>query len=163
MKILSERGRNDIHFILVGDGRKRQWVEEYIQHQGLQDTVHWVGRHPLETMGLFFSNADVLYFALKDSLIFNLTCPAKLQAYMSAGKPVIAMVNGEGNAIVQESGCGFTVPAGDAKHLADTIEKMSSMEAIELEQMGQNGKAYCKEHFSFHKNMSLLEKLINNF
>lgn len=163
MRILSERGRNDIHFILVGDGRKRQWVEEYILHHGLQNTVHWVGRHPLETMGLFFSNADVLYFALKDSLIFNLTCPAKLQAYMSAGKPVIAMVNGEGNAIVKESGCGFTVPAGDAEHLADTIEKMSSMEAVELEQMGQKGKAYCKEHFSFYKNMSLLEKLINNF
>lgn len=161
MRILSERGRKDIHLILVGDGRKRQWVEEYVQNHSLQDVVHWVGRHPLETMGLFFGNADVLYFALKDSLIFNLTCPAKLQAYMSAGKPIIAMINGEGDAIVKESGCGITVPAGNAESLADAMEMMSAMDPVELEQMGQKGKSYCEAHFSFDKNMSLLEKLIN--
>ena len=74
----------------------------YIIDNALQDTVFCVGRHPIETMGLFFEKADVLFFSLKDSPIFNLTCPAKLQAYMSAGKPVLAMLNGEGANIVSK-------------------------------------------------------------
>lgn len=117
-KILSSRGLKDIHFILVGDGRKRQWVEEFIN---VNSTVHCVGRHPLESMSLFFMKADVLYFALKDSLIFNLTCPAKLQAYMSAGRPVLAMINGEVAEIVNDAKCGYTVPAGNAEKLADIL------------------------------------------
>ena len=125
-KILHDRGMKNIHFVLVGDGRKREWVERYVSENGLQETVHWVGRHPLEAMGKFFEQADVLYFALKDSLIFNLTCPAKVQAYMSAGKPVLAMINGEGASIVEESGCGMSVPAGDSEALADAISKMAA-------------------------------------
>lgn len=149
----------NIHLVLVGDGRKRPWVEEYVREHHLEDTVHWVGRHPLEAMGKFFSQADVLYFALKDSLIFNLTCPAKLQAYMSAGKPILAMINGEGRNIVAEAGCGLSVAAGDSKVLAQTIVKMANIPNNELSVMGMKGKNYCKENFSFEKNMEKLESL----
>lgn len=158
--ILQERGENDIHFVLVGDGRKREWVEMFIEENGLQNTVHWVGRHPLETMGKFFAQADVLYFALKDSLIFNLTCPAKLQAYMSAGKPILAMINGEGASIVAEASCGLSVPAGDSQALADAICKMASMDKEELSAMGESGRVYCERNFSFVDNMSTLFRII---
>lgn len=157
-KLLADR--KDIHFILVGDGRKRPWVEEYIKNNALQDTVHWVGRHPLESMGKFFEQADVLYFALKDSLIFNLTCPAKVQAYMSAGKPVLAMLNGEGADIVKEAGCGLAVPASDSEALAKTIEDMAAMPKEELQRMGQAGKEYCSQHFAFRSNMDILNELL---
>lgn len=158
--ILKERGEKDIHFVLVGDGRKRAWVEEYIATNQLQDTVHWVGRHPLESMGKFFASTDVLYFALKDSVIFNLTCPAKLQAYMSVGKPVLAMINGEGAEIVEEAGCGLAVPAGASKALADAICKMAKMSSSELEEMGKNGKKYCEENFTLEHNMNILVGLV---
>ena len=157
-KLLSDR--KDIHFILVGDGRKRPWVEEYIKDNALEDTVHWVGRHPLESMGKFFEQADVLYFALKDSLIFNLTCPAKVQAYMSAGKPVLAMLNGEGADIVKDVGCGFAVPASDSEALAKTILEMSAMPKDELQKMGQAGEEYCSKHFAFRSNMDILNELL---
>ena len=159
-KVLKERGENNIHFVLVGDGRKRAWVEEYIAEHQLQDTVHWVGRHPLESMGKFFASADVLYFALKDTVIFNLTCPAKLQAYMSVGKPVLAMINGDGAEIVEEAGCGLAVPAGASEALADAICKMAKMSSYELKEMGKKGKNYCKENFTLEKNMKLLYDLM---
>lgn len=155
-QILKDRGRNDIHLVLVGDGRKREWVEKYVCDNQLQDIVHWVGRHPLEAMGKFFSQADVLYFALKDSLIFNLTCPAKVQAYMSAGKPVLAMINGEGASIVDEAECGLAVPAGDSEALADAICKMAAMDKDDLDAMGARGRAYCQKNFSFRDNMDKL-------
>lgn len=160
-KILHDRGHKDIHFVIVGNGRKREWVENYVAENNLQDTVHCLGRHPLESMGKFFAAADVLYLALKDCSIFNLTCPAKLQAYMSVGKPVLAMLNGDGANIIRDAQCGFSVPAGSSSELADVIVNMTNTSFDELRKMGDNGKVYCAENFSFEKNMANLINLID--
>jgi glycosyltransferase involved in cell wall biosynthesis len=160
-KILHDRGHKDIHFVIVGNGRKREWVENYVAENNLQDIVHCLGRHPLESMGKFFAAADVLYLALKDCSIFNLTCPAKLQAYMSVGKPVLAMLNGDGANIIRDAQCGFSVPAGSSEELADAIVKMTNISSEDLQTMGENGKVYCAENFSFEKNMANLINLMD--
>ena len=155
------KNNKDIHFIFVGDGRKRSWVENYRDENQLQDTVHWVGRHPVETMPAFFEQADVMLMTLKDVSIFSLTAPAKLQAYMSAGKPVLAMMNGEGPRIIKEASCGCSVPASDSRALADTILKLSKMPESELQQLGQNGKAYQQIHFDLDKSINHLVEILN--
>ena len=157
-KIIYDRGCKDIHFVIVGNGRKREWVEKYVFENNLQDIVHCLGRHPLESMGKFFASADVLYLALKDSQIVNLTCPAKLQAYMSVGKPILAMLNGDGANIIDEAQCGYSVCAGDSGALADKIIEMYHLSEDELCQMGRNGQVYSAQYFSFSNVMRLLEK-----
>lgn len=159
-KILRDKGHKDILFLIVGNGRKMEWVESYISDNNLKDIVHCLGRHPLESMSKFFASADVLYLALKDCSIFNLTCPAKLQAYMSVGKPVLAMLNGEGANIINDAQCGLSVPAGGSEKLADAIIQMKNFSLEELQTMGNNGKAYCINNFAFEKNMSKLINLI---
>lgn len=159
-KILRDKGHKDILFLIVGNGRKMDWVESYISDNNLKDIVHCLGRHPLESMSKFFASADVLYLALKDCSIFNLTCPAKLQAYMSVGKPVLAMLNGEGANIINDAQCGFSVPAGGSEKLADAIIQMRNSSLEELQTMGNNGKVYCINNFAFEKNMSKLINLI---
>ena len=149
-----------IHFVFVGDGRKRPWVEAYRDKYGLQETVHWVGRHPVEAMPSFFEKADVMLMTLKDVSIFNLTAPAKLQAYMSASKPILAMMNGEGPRIVAEAECGRSVPAADAEALAKTLREMSKMNKTELAKMGLRGKAYQQAHFDLDKSISHLIEIL---
>lgn len=146
----------DIHFVFVGDGRKRPWVESFMDEHNLHDTVHWVGRHPIEAMPSFFERADVMLMTLKDIGIFNLTAPAKLQAYMSAAKPILAMMNGEGPRIIDEAQCGMSVAAGDSKGLADTILQLSKMDKTALVKMGENGKLFQKAHFDLDKSISHL-------
>ena len=149
-----------IHFVFVGDGRKRPWVEAYRDKYGLQETVHWVGRHPVEAMPPFFEKADVMLMTLKDVSIFNLTAPAKLQAYMSASKPILAMMNGEGPRIVAEAECGRSVPAADAEALAKALREMSKMNKTELAEMGLRGKAYQQAHFDLDKSISHLIEIL---
>lgn len=149
-----------IHFVFVGDGRKRPWVEAYRDKYGLQETVHWVGRHPVEAMPSFFEKADVMLMTLKDVSIFNLTAPAKLQAYMSASKPILAMMNGEGPRIVAEAECGRSVPAADAEALAKALREMSKMNKTELAEMGLRGKAYQQAHFDLDKSINHLLEIL---
>lgn len=156
-KLIYDQGISNIHLIIVGDGRKMTWVDKYIKDNNLQNMVHCVGRHPLSSMGLFFSQADVLYLALKDSIIFNLTCPAKIQAYMSVGKPVVAMINGEGANIISDASCGLSVNAGDFESLAKILIYMSALPTDKLADMGKHGKEFCEVNFSFEKNVQNLE------
>lgn len=150
------KDNHHIHFVFVGDGRKRSWVEENIKDNQLHKTVHWVGRHPLDAMPTFFDKADVMIVTLKDIPIFNLTAPAKIQAYMSAGKPILAMMNGEGPRIIKDAACGFSVNASDASHFAKLIEETSKISRTELQQIGENGRIYCQKHFDFDKCMNHL-------
>ena len=150
----------DIHFVIVGNGRAREWVEAQIAERGLGDTVHCVGSYPLEAMPATFAKADVLFAALKDEPIFALTVPAKIQAYMSSGKPIISMINGEAMELIREVGCGKAVPAEDAEAFALAILEMSAYTAQEREEMGLRGKEYAAAHFDFAKQMTLLENIM---
>ena len=157
---LELKEEKDIHFCIVGDGRKRSWVEEFVKAHGLEDTVHLLGRHPIETMPAFFAAADVLLVTLKDSKIFNRTAPAKIQAYMNAGKPIAAMMNGEGPAVIAEAQCGYSVAAGNGKAFAALLKRMKGLDTEELAAMGAKGKAYCEENFAFSKAVETIEELL---
>lgn len=154
------KSEQNIKIILVGEGRKMPFVQEFIQKHQLQDRVYTVGRFPVEAMAAFFEKADVLLVSLKDNPIFNLTVPAKVQAYMSSGKPILAMLNGEGAETITEAKCGFTVPASNAKLLAETILKASKMESNDIEKMGLLGKQYYKENFTMSECISNLERIL---
>ncbi|MBR2859336.1 MAG: glycosyltransferase family 4 protein [Alistipes sp.] len=151
----------DIHFVIVGNGRAREWVEQQIVERGLNETVHCVGSYPLEAMPATFAKADVLFAALKDEPIFALTVPAKIQAYMSSGKPIISMINGEAMELVREVGCGMAVAAEDSKAFADAVLQMSQLSQSEREQIGNRGREFASNNFDFTKQMTLLEEIMN--
>ena len=98
-----------------------------------------LGRHPVERMPSFFKQANALLVSLKNEPIFAMTIPGKLQSYLAAGIPVVAMLNGEGVEVVKNSQSGLTCAAGDHVGLAATVLKLSEMSEEERETMGRNG------------------------
>lgn len=150
----------DIKFILVGDGRSRTFVEEFIQEHHLEDTIYLMGKHPIEAMSSFFNKADGLLVSLKDELIFNVTVPAKVQAYMSASKPILAMMNGEGASLVNEAKCGFSAGAGNYKQLAQIVLKLYHLNGEERSAMGKSGAAYYEKHFKMENCINNLNEII---
>lgn len=154
----SLRAREDIRWILVGDGRMSAWVAEEITRRQLTGKVLMVGRHPLERMPAFFAHADALLVSLKDDPIFSMTIPGKMQAYLGAGIPVLAMLNGEGADIVVEAQAGLVSPAGNGAALADNVASLAAMEKAERARMGANGRLFCTAQFDRNTQISRLEK-----
>ncbi|MDO9197158.1 glycosyltransferase family 4 protein [Rhodoferax sp.] len=128
-----------IRWLLVGDGRMARWVADEIKRRNLQDRVLMLGRHPVERMPSFFKHASALLVSLKDEPIFSMTIPGKLQSYLAAGIPVVAMLNGEGAEVVENSRSGLTCAAGDHAGLAAAVLKLSEMTDEERDTMGRNG------------------------
>ena len=150
---------DDINWIIVGEGRKLDWIKEQIQIRQLTN-VYLVGRHPIETMPGFFNKADVMLVSLKDEPVFSLTVPAKIQAYMAASKIILGSLNGEGNIIVNESGCGFAVNAGNPKLLSEKAVLLKNLPQNKIIEMQMKSKQYYEHNFS--KKM-LFDSLENNF
>lgn len=155
------RDRVDIHWLIVGDGRMAAWAKEEVQRRGLS-LVHFLGRHPLEAMPHFYAAADALLLPLKREPIFALTIPGKLQSYLACARPILAMLDGEGARIVQESGAGLACPAGDAEGLASRVLKLASMPDAERRAMGQNGRQYYEMNFDRTRLFDQLETWLEN-
>lgn len=141
------RKHKDIHFVIVGDGRMRKWVEEEVSRLQLEKTFHLFGRYPLESMADFFSLADVMLVTLKRDPIFSLTVPAKIQSYLACGRPVLAALDGEGARIIEEAAAGITCPTEDPAALVAAILRMRNTAAEGLCEMGENGLKYYRNNF----------------
>ncbi len=141
------RERSDIKWVIVGDGRYRRYAEARVREEGLSDSFVFLGRYPVNEMPSFFCHADVMLVSLKNEYIFSLTIPSKIQAYMASGKPIVAMLNGEGAKVIGESECGFSVPASNSAKLAEVVSRLSIMSKDSLTQMGNKGHSYYLDHF----------------
>ena len=148
-----------INFILVGNGRKREYALEYIEKYKLSN-VFLPGSFPRENMDYFYKRADVLLLSLKKVPIFALTVPAKLQSYMASGKPIVAMIDGEGADLIKEADCGWSVAAEDSESLAELLRNLKIEDKNTLEGKGSNGKVFSEKHFTFERCMDNLEKLL---
>ncbi len=150
---------SDIHFVILGDGSRREWMLSEAQRLGLSN-LHLPGRFPIEMMPSFMQKASTLLVTLADQPIFALTVPARVQAYLAAGRPIIACMNGEGARLVVEAKAGFATPAEDPQALADTILRLYEKSTSEHEQMGQSGRKYYYENFEHDQ---LVDQLIKHF
>ncbi len=148
----------DIQWVIIGDGRRRSWVEDEVVKKGLQNSVHLLGRHPMETMPRFFSLADALLVTLKKEPIFALTIPSKVQSYLACAKPIIAGLDGEGARVIEESGSGLTCPAEDPEALAETVLRMYQLSAQERAEMGVRGREYFDREFERAMLLNRLEE-----
>lgn len=136
-----------IKWIVVGDGRARENSEKEVKRLGLEDTVKFLGRYPVTDMPKFFAQADAMLVSLTNQFIFSLTIPSKTQAYMASGKPILTMLNGAGNSVVEEAKCGLTANSEDYQKLSENVKKMYAMSKEELAEMGKNAKDYYDKYF----------------
>ncbi len=152
----------DINWVIVGDGRKLSWVKKEIKERNLT-RVHPLGRYPLETMPHFFKEADAMLVALKDTPVFAITVPAKIQAYMASGKMILGMINGEGKDLINESKCGYAVAAEDSSSLSEKATKLLNLSKKERNEMENNALDYYKNNFSKDNLFSKLERIFQNY
>ena len=151
-----------VHLYIIGDGRKLEWVKKEVKLKKIQSRVHILGRYPSSRMNDFFLHADALLVSLKKDPIFDITIPGKLQSYLASAKPIIAVLNGEGKRVINESRSGLVVEPGNIVGLTEAFNKMSLLKKIEIELMGRNGLNYAEKYFNKETTLKLLESWLKN-
>lgn len=157
---LKTKEYKNIKWVIVGDGRRLDWVRSFVKENGIEETVITLGRFPSETMPLFFEKADVMLVSLTDSPLFNMYSPAKIASYMAAERPIIAALNGEGGEVIKAAECGWNVKAGDSDSLAKLVIALSQTDKQELAVKGQKGKAYYDKFFTKDECLKKLDEIM---
>ena len=149
-----------IRWLIVGDGRKSDWLLEEVVRRGLQDNVLVLGRFPVERMPSFYAHADALLVSLKKDPVFSMTIPGKVQSYLMAGVPLVGMLDGEGAKVITEANAGLVCAAGDSDGLAVAVLEMAAMRPDQRHQLGANGRAFAQKEFGRGLLMDRLEVLL---
>ncbi|WP_304251073.1 glycosyltransferase family 4 protein [Parabacteroides gordonii] len=151
----------EVKWIFVGGGSRKDWLEQFIQENGLKDRAICVGQYPFKAMPAFFKRADAMLVTLRAGFShLEVVVPARLQSYMSAGRPVLAMIGCGGADIIEESKCGYAVAAGDSVTLIELIKGKVLTNKAAFEQMGQNGRDYYDKNYRLDMCIDNLERII---
>ncbi|MES9903007.1 MAG: glycosyltransferase family 4 protein [Sedimenticola sp.] len=145
-----------IHWVFLGDGRRREWLERAVEDNSLSK-VHVLGSRPIESMPAYFSLADVMLVTLRDAPVMTTTIPGKIQSYLACAKPIVAALNGEGARVIEESGAGISVASADSEGLAAAVVKMSHLSEREFQEMGSSALLYYKSYFEREMLVSQLD------
>lgn len=151
-----------IRWIIVGDGRAREWVEQEVLRRGLSNCFQLVGRFPVEVMPAFYACADVMLVSLKTNDIFARTIPGKVQSYLSYGKPIVGVIDGEARVVIEDSKAGKVCRSGDYRNLAIIVEELAACSTEALCEMGKNGRDYYQHHFKRETLFDKLNKLLHD-
>jgi glycosyltransferase involved in cell wall biosynthesis len=133
------RAEPDLHFVLVGSGSRSGWLADEVERRGLSNVL-LPGRFDRDAMPSILSQADAVLVSLNRSRILAQTIPGKVQAYLAAGRPILASLDGEGAELVTASGAGFASPAEDARALAENVLRMKALRPEDRARMGAAGR-----------------------
>ena len=87
--------------------------------------VKFCGRQPRADMPNWFSQADDLIISLTNK--YCQTLPAKFQSYIKTGKPIMGILNGEANDLINEFKLGCTSDPDNLDEIADNFRLMAEM------------------------------------
>lgn len=144
-RALSESG---IHFLFVGSGAKREWLESVVRDSGQTNVTIVPGRPRVEAND-FLNACDVALVSLVGGMK-GVAVPSRLYLTLASGKPLIAAVDScsEVALVVEEEGVGWVVPPGDVTAIQSAIEDAAS-DPIRIAQMGINAEVAARDKYSF--------------
>lgn len=139
-----------ILFVLIGDGRQKQYIREYIDKHKIQNilllppvTKTEITRH--------INNADICLVPVKQHKFLQYCYFTKLFDYMALKKPIVIAAEGASARLVaKEANCGIAVNPGNKEAFENAIlELYQSKEKRKM--LGENGYRYVSKNNSAEK------------
>jgi len=150
----------NIHFLLLGDGKERQKLENMANEFGLNN-VTFAGAIPKSRVPEALAASDACIAILQDIPMFRTTYPNKVFDYMAAGRPTILVIDGVIRKVIEAAGGGIYVPPGNDRALAEAVRELSR-DQEKARAIGQAARDYVVEHFDRRKHADQFIKLIEN-
>lgn len=139
------RQRNDIEFLMAGDGAERQRLETEIKQQNLSN-IKMLGQLPKTEMPRLWSISDVSLVLLRKLELFKTVIPSKIFESMAMKKAIVLGVDGESREIVETASAGLAIEPENAEELAEALLKLADSPDLGR-RLGESGYRYVTEHF----------------
>lgn len=156
------RKSEDVVFLLVGGGAKRDALVRQAKEMGLEN-VHFAPRQPKDRMPAVWSLCDVSLIQLKDDPLFESVIPSKIFESMGMGLPIVlSLPKGEASRIIEDTGAGIVIPPEQPEKLAEVVIRLYA-HPVERETLAR-ASADAAEQYSRERQarrmLEVLEKVI---
>lgn len=153
------RSEPQYHFLFLGDGTEKPKLEEMAKEMKLPN-VQFLGFQPVTDMPRYLSLAAGSIIPLKKLKLFEGARPSKMFPAMGCAVPVIYSGEGEAVDLVREAGAGLTVEPENPSEMAQAIRSLYKLND-RGKSMGENGRRYVEEHYSWDSIVSQWLKELN--
>ena len=142
---LADRGRHDIHFLMVGDGAVRAELEADAARLGLSN-VTFTGRVDKGLIPATLASVDACLVHLKKRDLFTTVMPSKIFESAAMAKPILLGVEGHAADLVRRAGCGICIEPENEVELEAALERLADDRGLAAA-LGQAGRDYVVGRF----------------
>lgn len=145
---------SNVKFVLVGEGRIKNELEESVQSSGLSEDVIFTGYYPEDHIIDIISAFDIFVLpSLHEGL------PYVISEAMSLGRPIVATKVGGIPEQISDGVSGILVPPRDPEALANAIIYLIT-NMKKAKEMGQEARKKVESSFTIKSMISSLEELL---
>lgn len=151
----------DIHFLFVGSGAKRGWLEAQVRERSLTNVTILPPR-PRSNQQVFLNACHVAVISLRRGMA-GVGVPSRTYNIMAAGKPILVIADDEAEPalIAREERIGWVVPPGAPDALIRAIRDARS-DPLRLLDMGRRGRRAAETKYSYGRVIETYRNLIDD-
>lgn len=152
---------DNIVFVIIGKGIKKDYLQHLAQEQGLNNIL-FLNYMPREDYLRFVKSADLGLISIHENNAAP-TCPSKAVSYMSLKIPMLALINFNndyGQIVEDQAKAGYWAVGSDKEKVYDLFDKLYSNRDLR-KQMGENGYRFYCEHLTTEKVFAEMIKQMN--
>ncbi len=139
-------GSSRIHFLLVGDGPQKAYLEKLVAQYGLTNLT-MLPEQPRHQIVHYLSAADIAVIPLRRLELFTGALPSKMFDAWACERPVLLSVDGEAREVMEQADAGIFIPPEDPQALSAALQR--AIESPEqLSQMGRRGRTFVVDNYS---------------
>lgn len=159
-KLRENKFGDRVKFIIIGNGRNKDNLIKQINDNEVAYMFDFIEAVPATKILGYLEQADVAFVSFVDNDLFKMTIPAKLQSYIAAGMPILGVVSGETEDIINEGNFGLVSSPGDYEQTYKNILKFLNMDNLELQNYSNNAQKYFKDNYNKKSLMDKFDELL---
>jgi glycosyltransferase involved in cell wall biosynthesis len=150
--------RNDIKFLFIGDGAKKNWLTVSVIKRNLNNVVI-KSFYSREKQCDVHNACDIAVISFIPGMA-GISVPSRMYNIMAAGKPILAITDRESELamVVGEEKTGWVITSYRSQDIIDVILSMKENKS-ELHEMGLRARKVAEEKYSYDRIIRLYRNL----
>ena len=158
-KVLRDQRRDDVAFIMVGDGPDKSEAMATADRLGLEN-LSWFDPVPKDVIMAFYARLDSTFIGLRDLPLFKYgPTPNKLMDYLAAGKPIIYAIRSSFDPVAEHE-LGRSIEPDDGDALARAIVELKEEPDAVRAAMGERARQFAETEHSYSALAGRLDEIV---
>jgi len=151
-----QKMNNPVIFVIAGEGRLKPKLEKLKNVKKLKNVIFLGKINKYEVVELY-RKAIACLILFKNLPILSTNSPNKFFDALAVGRPIITNMGGWIGNLVENYKIGFSLENDNPQAIIEAVEKLTSMNKNQLEEIGENARKLAAEKFNREDMVEKLE------